>query len=231
VTDIANSWPPARSTSPLAVLVSGGIDSAVLLAEAVRAYHAIHPLFVRTGLLWESAELVHLKRFLAAIRAPTLQPLVILEEPVGQLYGAHWSLTGVGVPAAGTPDEAVYLPGRNVLLLAKSLLWCHLHGVPEIAMAPLAANPFPDATPEFFREFAAVVNRAVEGHVRVLRPYAHLHKPDVLLRAEGLPLENTFSCIRPINGRHCGQCGKCHERQVGFRDAGMKDPTNYGDSG
>jgi 7-cyano-7-deazaguanine synthase len=226
-TPLPASWPPESSTTPLAVLVSGGIDSAVLVAEALRAYPAVHPIFIRTGLLWEAAELDHLNRFLAAIRAPALEPLTILEQPVTDLYGTHWSLTGVGVPAAGTPDEAVYLPGRNVLLLAKSLLWCHLHHVPEIAMAPLAANPFPDATPDFFRDFSAAVNRAVEGRVRVLRPYAHLHKPEVLHRAKGLPLEHTFSCIRPANGRHCGRCGKCHERQVGFRDASLADPTEY----
>ena len=63
-------WPPAHPASPLAVLVSGGVDSAVLLAEAVRVYPAVHPLFVRTGLFWEAAELDHLNRFLAAIRAP-----------------------------------------------------------------------------------------------------------------------------------------------------------------
>jgi 7-cyano-7-deazaguanine synthase len=220
-------WPPAHPAAPLAVLVSGGVDSAVLLAEAVRVYPAVHPLFVRTGLFWEAAELDHLNRFLAAIRAPALQPLRVLEQPVADLYGDHWSLTGQGVPAAGTPDEEVFLPGRNVLLLAKSLLWCHLNRVPEIAMAPLAANPFPDATPEFFRDFSAVVNRAVGGNVQVIRPYAHLHKPEVLKRAAGLPLEQTFSCIRPANGGHCGKCSKCYERQVGFRDAGIADPTHY----
>jgi len=207
--------------------VSGGVDSPVLLAEAVRGYPAVHPLFVRTGLLWEADELDHLRRFLTAISAPGLQPLHILEQPVADFYGAHWSRTGIGVPAAGTPDEEVFLPGRNVLLLAKSLLWCHLHGVPEIALAPLAANPFPDATPEFFRDFSAAVNRAVNGSVRVIRPYAHLHKPDVLKRAAGLPLEHTFSCIRPAGGRHCGRCSKCYERQVGFREANLKDPTSY----
>jgi 7-cyano-7-deazaguanine synthase len=227
MTDDDAAWPPATPTEPLAVLVSGGIDSAVLLAEAVRAYPAVHPLFVRTGLIWETAELDHLHRFLTAIASPALRPLRILEEPVAELYGRHWSLTGVGVPAAGTPDELVYLPGRNVLLLAKSLLWCHLHGVPEVAMAPLAANPFPDATPEFFRDFTAAVNRAVEGRVRVLRPYAHLHKPELLRRARGVPLEHTFSCIRPANGRHCGRCSKCYERRTGFRDAGIDDPTEY----
>jgi 7-cyano-7-deazaguanine synthase len=225
----AEPWPPGAPAAPLAVLVSGGIDSAVLVAEAARAYPAVHPLFIRTGLLWEAAELDHLRRFLASIRAPALRDLTILDQPVRDLYGDHWSLTGIGVPEAGTPDEDVYLPGRNVLLLSKSILWCHLHGVPEVALAPLSANPFPDATPEFFGDFSDAVNRAVGGRVRVLRPYAHLHKPDVLRRAKGLALELTFSCIRPAGGRHCGRCSKCHERQVGFHSAGVEDPTEYAD--
>jgi 7-cyano-7-deazaguanine synthase len=223
-------WPPAKAGTALAVLVSGGIDSAVLLAEAARTYPAVHPLFIRTGLFWEAAELDHLQRFLAAVRTPALQPLQILDQPVRDLYGDHWSTTGESVPVAGTPDEDVYLPGRNVLLLSKSMLWCHLRGVPEVAMAPLAANPFPDATPEFIRDFSAAVNRAVDGNVRVLRPYAQLHKPEVLHRARGLPLEYTLSCIRPAAGRHCGRCSKCHERRVGFRDAGIADPTDYAES-
>jgi 7-cyano-7-deazaguanine synthase len=227
-----DDWPPIESTSPLAVLVSGGIDSAILLAESVRAYPAVHPLYVRTGLYWETAELEYLRRFLSAIETRTLRPLAILDQPVRDLYGNHWSLTGIDVPAAGTPDEDVFLPGRNVLLLAKSLLWCHLNGVPEIAMAPLAANPFPDATPEFFASFSGAVNRAVQGNVRVIRPYAHLHKSELLHRAAGLPLlplQDTFSCIRPANGFHCGRCSKCYERQQGFREAGIADPTPYGE--
>jgi len=230
VTHTPEPWPPPSPDAPLAVLVSGGIDSAVLVAEAAQVYPAVHPLFVRTGLLWEPAELGHLERFLAIIRAPALRPLRVLEQPVSDLYGDHWSLTGIDVPAAGTPDEDVYLPGRNVLLLSKSILWCHLHGVPDLGLAPLAANPFPDATPEFFAEFARAVNRAVGGTVRVLRPYAHLHKPEVLRRAAGLPLEHTFSCIRPADGHHCGRCSKCHERRVGFREAEIPDPTDYADS-
>lgn len=221
------AWPPSEPKTPLAVLVSGGIDSAILLAEAVRHYPAVHPLYIRTGLYWETAELAHLRRFLAAIQTPALGALSVLDQPVHDLYGQHWSLSGIDVPAAGTPDEDVFLPGRNVLLLAKSLLWCHLHGVPEIAMAPLAANPFPDATPQFFADFTAAVNQAVEGKVQVIRPYAHLHKSDILHRATGVPLAETFSCIRPDDGLHCGRCSKCYERQQGFRAANLPDPTRY----
>src|SRR5213592_3819534 len=117
-------WPPPDPTGPLAVLASGGLDSAVLLAEAARAYPAVFPLYVRVGSFWEAAEREHLGRFLGAIAGPSLRPLVVLDQPVADVYGPHWSLTGKGVPGADTPDDAVFLPGRNVLLLAKPLLWC-----------------------------------------------------------------------------------------------------------
>lgn len=214
-------------TRPLAVLVSGGLDSAILLAEASRTHPVVYPLYVRFGLAWEEVELAHLRRFAEAIAAPALRPVEVLEMPVRDIYGAHWSVTGEQVPGADTPDEAVFLPGRNVLLLAKAMLWCHLRGVPAVAMAPLESNPFPDATPAFFRDFADVVNRAVEGGVQVVCPYAGLHKTDVLRRGAAWPLEHTFSCIRPIDGRHCGACNKCAERRKGFADAGLPDPTEY----
>jgi 7-cyano-7-deazaguanine synthase len=131
------------------------------------------------------------------------------------------------VPDAASPDEAVFLPGRNVLLLSKAILWCQLHNVRAVAMATLVGNPFPDATADFFEKFASVVNQAVGGHVRVLRPYARLNKSAILNRGIHLPLHLTFSCIRPVNGLHCGQCNKCAERKFGFRAANVADCTAY----
>jgi 7-cyano-7-deazaguanine synthase len=211
----------------LAVLVSGGLDSAILLGESLRDHEAVYPLYVRNGLYWELTELRYLRRYLEAVRAPALQPLHVLDLPVADLYGSHWSLTGEGVPDASTPDEAVFLPGRNVLLLAKGILWCHLNGVPALALAPLGSNPFPDATPAFFRAYQDVVNQAVGGSVRVLRPYAGMRKTEVMRRGRGLPLELTFSCIRPWHDAHCGRCNKCAERRRAFADATMTDPTDY----
>ncbi|HVK14757.1 MAG TPA: 7-cyano-7-deazaguanine synthase [Gemmataceae bacterium] len=221
------SWPPERADHPLAVLVSGGLDSAVLVGEAVRHYAAVHPIYVRADLAWEDVELVYLRRFLAAVAGPTLKPLVVLSTPVSDLYGTHWSLTGRDVPDDRTADEAVFLPGRNVILFAKPLIWCHLNGVPELATAPLAANPFPDATPEFYAALAGAVNMGMAGRVAVVRPYQHLHKADVVRRGRGLPLEHTFSCLRPVGGLHCGRCNKCAERRAGFAAAGVPDPTRY----
>ncbi len=210
-----------------AVLISGGLDSAILLGESLHTPGRVFPLYVRCGLFWEAVELEHLRRFLDAIQTPALQPLHVLDMPVRDLYADHWSLSGHNVPDASSPDAAVFLPGRNVLLLAKSLLWCHLHGVGEVSMAPLESNPFPDATPAFFAAFEAVVNQAVEGKVRVRQPYLGLHKVDVMRRGRELPLELTFSCIRPVGGKHCGTCNKCAERRKAFLDAGMPDRTLY----
>jgi 7-cyano-7-deazaguanine synthase len=225
---------PHRSTdgltanAALAILVSGGLDSAILLGEALGHHLAVHPLYIRTGLVWEATELRQLRRVLEAVHGPTLRPLQVLDLPVTDLYGEHWSLTGRNVPDAESADEAVFLPGRNVLLLAKAMLWCHLHEVPALALGVLAANPFPDATDSFFAAYQSVVNQAVGGRVKVYRPYAGLDKAEVMQRGRGLPLELTFSCIRPTGGRHCGRCNKCAERRRAFAAAGMRDPTAYG---
>jgi 7-cyano-7-deazaguanine synthase len=220
--------PTSRETNTgLAVLVSGGLDSAILLGEALARPDPVFPLYVRSGLSWEEVELRCLRRFLEAVSGPGLRPLQVLDVPVGDLYGNHWSRTGQDVPDAASPDDAVFLPGRNVLLLAKALLWCHLHQVPALALGLLGSNPFPDATDEFFMGFQAAVNRAVAGRVEVRRPYAGLTKTDVMRRGRGLPLHLTFSCIHPIRGRHCGRCNKCAERRRAFVEAGLDDRTDY----
>jgi 7-cyano-7-deazaguanine synthase len=219
--------PVSNGLASLAVLVSGGLDSAILLGESLRKPQAVHPLYVRFGLVWEEAELAHLRRFLDAVRTPNLQPLHILDMPVRDIYGSHWSITGQEVPGFDTPDEAVFLPGRNVLLLAKGLLWCHLNQVPAVCLAPLESNPFPDATPAFFAAYETVVNQAVGGKVHIRQPYRGLHKTQVLQRGKDWPLEWTFSCIRPQQGLHCGECNKCAERQRAFAEAGLPDRTTY----
>ena len=213
--------------APLAVLVSGGLDSSVLLAESLRYHPAVHPLYVRFGLIWETVELDYLRDFLDTLPTGVLRPLVVLDMPVRDLYGDHWSLTGQGVPGADKPDEAVFLPGRNVLLLAKALIWCHLHEVPAVALAPLALNPFPDATPEFFATYAGLVSEAIRGQVRVCHPYRGLSKVEVVRRGASLALERTLSCMAPVEGLHCGACAKCAERWKAFAEADLPDPTPY----
>src|SRR5262249_38292545 len=144
------TMPDDATSREVAVLVSGGMDSAVLCVDLLKRFSRVFPLYLRFGLRWEEVELSYLPRFLQGVRRPGLEPLAILEEPVADVYGEHWSLTGPSVPGADTPDEAVYLPGRNLLLIAKAAVWCRLRGVERLALGCLSSNPFPDSTPEFY---------------------------------------------------------------------------------
>ncbi len=213
--------------SSVAVLFSGGLDSSVLVAELLRRGSRIQPLYIQSRLAWQAAELQAAERFLRAIDSPRLEPLLILDLPVSDLYGDHWSVTGRGVPEADTPDDAVYLPGRNALLIIKAALWCQLHGVPKLALAVLKSNPFADATAEFFDRLASALVLAVDKPLEIVRPFASHEKREVMQLGVGLPLELTFSCIAPANGLHCGRCNKCAERQAAFGLIGAEDPTEY----
>lgn len=209
------------------LLLSGGLDSAILLGHLLDAGRRVQPFYVRSHLRWEAAEEAAARRFVAALQSSQLAELVALEMPVADLYRDHWSVTGRQVPDAASPDEAVYLPGRNALLLIKAALWCQMHGIGELALAPLSTNPFADARDDFFEAFEAALNLACDETIRIIRPFAHLHKRDVMLLGHDMPLDLTLSCIAPVEGEHCGACNKCAERQAAFREAGMRDPTRY----
>jgi len=212
------------SRSAVCVLVSGGLDSCVMLAELACRYRTVYPVFIRQGLRWETIELHHLRRFLRAILPSSdssVLPLTVLSLPARDLYGLHWSTTGRAVPGARTRDAAVCLPGRNLMLLVKAAVFCALHRIPVIAVGSLGHNPFPDATPGFFRSFARLVG------LQVLAPFRQLTKTQVIRRGRQLPLHLTFSCLAPQRGLHCGRCNKCAERQRAFHAAGVEDRTRY----
>lgn len=211
----------------VAVMASGGLDSAILVAQLASEGRQVAPIYVRFGLAWEDVEVRHLERFLASLPFPGIRALVVLDLPVADIYGTHWSVTGRGVPDDDTPDEAVYLPGRNLLLLAKSSVWCAINGIPTVALGTLAANPFPDADREFFAGYSALAGRALGCPFEVVTPFAGLAKHEVLELGRQFQLDLTFSCIAPRSERHCGFCNKCAERQLAFKVLGIPDTTEY----
>jgi 7-cyano-7-deazaguanine synthase len=121
----------------------------------------------------------------------------------------------------------VYLPGRNLLLLAKTSLYCALNEIPSAALGPLAGNPFADSTPEFFSRFGEMASLALGFSFTVETPFAKLTKADVIRLGRHLPLELSFSCIHPAGLNHCGVCNKCAERRRSFQEAGIEDKTRY----
>jgi 7-cyano-7-deazaguanine synthase len=221
-----------------AVLFSAGLDSAVIVAdEATRTI--VYPLYVSVGLAWEEAELAVASRFLrSGVLDDRVQPLTILRFPMTDVYpSSHWAIRGTP-PAYDTPDEDVYLTGRNVVLLAKAGVWCAQHGIRRIVLGPLAGNPFPDATPAFFAKMADALSAGLAHPLDVATPFRELHKEDVIARGAALavPFELTLSCMNPVPAGdgdsgapylHCGACSKCRERRDAFRGAGRDDPAPY----
>jgi 7-cyano-7-deazaguanine synthase len=216
------------SAGPIAVLVSGGLDSAVLLVESARAAGRAVPVFVRAGHVWERAERAALDRFVAAVGDPRIAPVRELALPMDDVYGAHWSTTGEGTPAWDAPWDAVELPGRNLILLAKTFVLAARERWPVLALGTLATNPFPDATPGFFSRLAALASEALRAPIEIVLPFRGLTKADVVRRGAALPLDLTLSCARPsTSGLHCGTCTKCRERKEAFAAVDIADRTPY----
>ena len=216
------------SVAPTAVLLSAGLDSAVLAASEAR--HAdVQPIYVSAGLAWEPQELEVLHRLLATPPFARLLPLAHLTFTVRDLYPpTHWALRGQP-PGFDTPDEDVYLTGRNVILLSKASIYCAQHDIGRIVLGPLVGNPFPDATPQFFDAMARAMSLGLAHEIRVDAPFAAKEKSDVIKMGVelGVPLELTLSCMNPREGLHCGMCSKCRERRDAFNEAGIDDPTRY----
>jgi 7-cyano-7-deazaguanine synthase len=212
------------------VLFSGGLDSAVLLALERQGHAPVQPVHVKAGLAWEGAERRAIDRLLAApLFSAGVEPLATITVDIRDVYPAsHWSVTG-HPPAYDTPDEDVYLEGRNILLLSKAAVLAARLAIPRIALGSLAGNPFPDATPGFFRAMARALSLGLNRELDIVTPLAGFHKDRVIrLGLElGVPLELSLSCMNPSGGRHCGACSKCRERRDAFRDARVSDPTAY----
>jgi 7-cyano-7-deazaguanine synthase len=227
---------PAPGTPNTAVLLSGGLDSAVLLAEeATRG--VVQPVYVSVGLAWEAAEREAVNSLLRAwSHRSELLPLAALSVNMRDVYAAtHWAMVG-RPPAYDTPDEDVYLPGRNIVLLGKAGVYCAAAGIGRVVLGTLGHNPFPDATPAFRAAMAAALSLGLAHPLAVDAPYADIDKSEVIRRGAtlGVPMELTLSCMSPVTdgadagpALHCGACSKCRERHDAFVAAGVADPTPY----
>lgn len=212
-----------------AVLFSGGLDSAVLLASAAKD-GPVQPLYISVGLAWEADERQVASRFLSSLgMTADVMPLASLRFDMTDVYPpTHWAVRGEA-PGFDTPDEDVYLEGRNIVLLSKAALFMARARIRRVWIGPLAGNPFPDANATFFDAFATGLSIGLACPIEIEAPFASLHKADVIRlgRELGVPFELTLSCMQPKDGLHCGQCSKCRERRDAFVGSGIEDPTVY----
>ena len=179
-----------------ALLFSGGLDSAVLLAHAL-TQGPVQPLYVSVGLAWETQERAAAEAVLDGVTAGDVHPLVTLHADMHDIYpAAHWAIKGTA-PAYDTPDEDVYIEGRNIILLAKASVFMARASIRRVLLGPLAGNPFPDASAEFFGAMARALSLGLDCPIEIETPFAAMHKADVIRLGEslGVAMEHSLSCM------------------------------------
>jgi 7-cyano-7-deazaguanine synthase len=224
-------------------LLSGGMDSAVTLAEARALGFRTFALTVRYGQR-HVCELEAARRVAAALGASE-QREVALE--LGAL--ARSSLTGSGVVPKGRDEAEIgaggvpstYVPARNTVLLALALAWAETLGARDLFLGVNAIDysGYPDCRPEFLTAFEGLAALATAAgaeqgaRFRVHAPLLTLGKREIVLRAEalGVDLGLTHTCYDPLERAGgvlaCGACDACRLRLKGFREAGRVDPLPY----
>ena len=220
------------------VLLSGGLDSATVLAIAQAEGFAVHALSFRYGQR-HAAELEAARAVAARAHVAAHH---IAEIDLRAMGGS--ALTAeIGVPERRSEQEmaegipVTYVPARNTIFLAFALGWCEVLGASDIFIGVNAVDysGYPDCRPEFIRAFEALARLATKAGVegrrfQVRAPLIALSKAEIIRKglALGVDYSLTRSCYQPdAGGRACGVCDACLLRLKGFREAGIKDPAEY----
>ncbi len=224
-----------ETPNPAIVLLSGGLDSATVLAEAVAAGFRCHALSFDYGQRHrcELRAAEEVARHLGAV-AHRVFPLQI-----GAFGGSALTDAGIAVPedAPGHEIPATYVPARNTVFLSIALAWAEALGAHDIFIGVNAVDysGYPDCRPAFIEAFRRAANLGTKDGVEgrgfaIHTPLIDLSKAAIVQRGTGLGVDysRTVSCYQPDeDGRACGRCHSCQLRRDGFRDAGLPDPTRY----
>lgn len=219
---------------PAVVLVSGGLDSATLLAMALDLGYRCHTLSFDYGQR-HRAELAAAAAVSEALGAAEHKVVGLDLRAIG---GSALTDERIGVPteeSAGIP--VTYVPARNTVFLAVALGWAEVLGAEDIFIGVNAVDysGYPDCRAEYIRAFAAMAQLAtkagVEGRpLRIQTPLIELSKAEIIVQGKALGVDYaaTVSCyVADDAGRACGRCDSCRLRRAGFAAAGVADPTRY----
>jgi 7-cyano-7-deazaguanine synthase len=220
------------------VLLSGGLDSATVLAISHAEGFESHALSFRYGQR-------HEREIAAAERIA--QSLGARQHRIAQIdlriFGGSALTADLPVPSGRSETEIVaeipitYVPARNTIFLSYALAWAEVLAAQDIFIGANAVDysGYPDCRPEFIRAFEQLANIAtragVEGNrFTIHAPLISLRKSEIIQRGMSLGIDYslTHSCYQPTTeGLACGVCDSCQLRRKGFREAGLSDPIAY----
>lgn len=219
------------------VLLSGGLDSATVLAIARREGYAPYALSFRYGQR-HTVELEAAGRVAGALGAVQH---VVADIDLRVFGGSALTDDSIAVPHHNSADELVpnipvtYVPARNTIFLSFALAWAETLDASDvfIGVSALDYSGYPDCRPEYIQAYEAMANLAtkagVEGRqqLKIHTPLIQLSKADTIRRGLelGVDYSLTHSCYDPVDGQACGTCDSCLLRNRGFAELGMTDPA------
>jgi len=217
------------------VLLSGGLDSATVLAMAREAGYDCYCLSIDYGQRHRT-ELAAAARVARALGAREHRVTTL---DLAAFGGSALTDTRIAVPISGIGSgiPVTYVPARNTIMLSLALAWAEVLGARDIFFGANAVDysGYPDCRPAYMRAFETMANlatkAAVEGAKLTLHtPIIDLKKADIIRRGSALGVDYalTVSCYQADqDGRACGVCDSCRLRKAGFASAGIADPTRY----
>ena len=221
-------------TKKAIILLSGGLDSVTVLAQAKQQGYKVYALSFDYGQK-HNAELISARKI--AHDYQVIEHKVI-NLGLGSIGGSALTDDALVVPV--TPQEGIpvtYVPARNTVFLSFALGWAEVLGAHDIFIGVNAVDysGYPDCRPQFIEAFQALANVAtkagVEGHkIKIHAPLIDMTKGEIILQGTelGVNYASTVSCYAASpEGLACGECEACRLRQQGFEQAGIADPTHY----
>ena len=217
------------------VLLSGGLDSATVLAYARREGVAVHALSIDYGQRHRS-ELEAARRIVEHLGAEEHRVVRVDLRAIGGSALTDETMAVPTAPTAGIPPT--YVPARNTVFLALALGWAEVLDLRDLYIGAnvLDYSGYPDCRPEYLRAFEALAQLATRAGVeegarfRIHAPLLTLSKAEIVRLGSSLGVDYglTVSCYRADEeGRACGLCDSCRLRRKGFLEAGLPDPTRY----
>lgn len=217
------------------VLLSGGLDSATVLAIARDAGYRCHAISFDYGQRHQ-AELTACSEIAGTLGAADHRRVRL---DLGAIGGSALTDPGIAVPETPTQGIPVtYVPARNTVFLALALGYAEVIGASDLFIGVNAVDysGYPDCRPDFIRAFETTANLATragvegESQFHIHAPLSELSKADIIRRGLelGVDYSRTVSCYQAdAEGHACGVCDSCRLRAGGFREAGVPDPTRY----
>jgi 7-cyano-7-deazaguanine synthase len=220
------------------VLLSGGLDSATVLAIARNEGYQCYCLSVDYG----QRHHAELAAGAHVARAQGAREHRIVRLDLAAFGGSALTDTSIAVPVTGVKDgiPVTYVPARNTILLSLALAWAEVLTAQHMFFGANAIDysGYPDCRPEYMHAFEVLANLATKAAVGGVKltlhtPLINLSKADIIRCGMSLGVDYalTVSCYQADEeGRACGQCDSCRLRHAGFEAAGVLDPTKYRNS-